>query len=70
MPLLAGWNDDDLHPQVVEALKVHQIACEEYDRKRTNIDTQYLKALAAAHDGDSEACKDVLAQVAAVRKLY
>ncbi len=70
MPLLNGFADDDLDPQVVEAIKVLAGVQDEYRRRVGSIDTQYLKALEASHDGDSLACRLVLAQVAAVRKLF
>jgi hypothetical protein len=68
--LLAGFNDDDLHPQVVEALKVLSARQDEHRRALGSLDAQYLKALEASHDGDDEACTDVKAQVAAVRNLF
>lgn len=68
--LLNGFADDDLHPQVVEALKVLRARQEEHRRAIDSLDTQYLKALEASNDGDSLDCRLVLAQVDAVRKQF
>lgn len=69
-PVLAGFADADLDAQVVEAVKVLAAAKETYQHAVRSLDTQYLKPLAAAHDGDSDACKAVLAQVEAVRAMF
>lgn len=63
-------SDHGLHPGVVEALKVLSARQDEYARALASLDAQYLKALEASHDGDSDACQQVLAQVAAVRALF
>ena len=70
MPLLAGFRDEDLDPQVVEALKVLGGVQDEYTRKVGSIDAQYLKALEASHDGVSAKCRLMLAQVKAVRARF
>lgn len=70
MPLLAGFHDEDLHNNVVEALKVLGSVQEEYARRLRSIDTQYLKTLEASNDGDSEACLQAKAQIAAVRAKF
>ena len=70
MPLLDGFRDDDLHSNIVEALKVLGTRKDEHARAVQNLDTQYLKALEASHDGDSDECEQVLAQIDAVRALY
>ena len=70
MALLDGFEDEDLASGVVEALKVLQIRKDAYQLATSNLDTQYLKALEASHDGDSDSCKQMLAQVAAVRALF
>jgi hypothetical protein len=69
-PQLDGFSDDALAQPIVEALKVLAARKDEYDRAVRSLDTQYLKALEASHDGDSPKCKQVLAQVAAVRQLF
>lgn len=68
-PTLDGFNDDDLHPQIVEALKVLTARQEEYHLAVASLDSQYLKPLEAAHDGDSVECQHIAAQVDAVRSL-
>lgn len=70
MPILDGFDDADLHPQVVEAVKVLTARKDEYQRAVQSIDGQYLKALEVAHDGDSMECNLVCAQVDAVRSLF
>jgi hypothetical protein len=68
--LLNGFADDELHPQIVEALKVLSVRQEEHRRALNSLDTQYLKALEASNDGDSLECRLVLAQVDAVRDRF
>jgi hypothetical protein len=58
---LRGFDDDDLHPQVIEALKRLQVAKDAYDHAVANINGQYLVALSGP-----EAC----AQADAVRALF
>lgn len=70
MALLDGFDDSELSQGIVEALKVLGARKDEYKRATESIDGQYLKALEASHDGASDACKSVLAQVAAVRQLF
>jgi hypothetical protein len=69
-PPLDGFAEVDLHPQIVEALKVLRAHQEEHQRVLASLDAQYLKPLEAAHDGDSEACQLMLAQIGAVRSLF
>ena len=69
MAVLDGFNDDDLHPQIVEAVKVLTARLEEHQRAVASLDSQYLKPLEAAHDGDSIECQLIAAQVDAVRAL-
>jgi hypothetical protein len=68
--LLAGFTDDDLHPQVVEALKVLRARKDEYARALASIEGQYLRPLEGAHDGKNDACTGMRAQLKAVRKLF
>lgn len=70
MPKLAGFKDEELHPQIVEALKVLQGKQDEYDRAMYSLDGQYLRPLAQSHDGKSPECLHVLRQVEAVRKKF
>ena len=67
---LDGFADADLHPQIVEALKVLRAHQAESQRVLASLDAQYLKPLEAAHDGDSDACQQMLAQIGAVRSLF
>jgi hypothetical protein len=60
-PQLAGFQDDQLHPQIVEALKRLEVAKDAYAHALANVDRQYLIALS-----DPE----VVAQVDAVRALF
>jgi hypothetical protein len=60
--LLAGWRNDQLHPNVVEALKVLADANSVLAARKASINGQYLQSL----DGlDSDSAK----QADAVRKL-
>ena len=59
---LAGYKDEDLHANVVEALKVFSAASAAFAHAKTSIDGQYLKGLDAL-GGDSAK------QAAAVRKV-
>jgi hypothetical protein len=58
---LRGFDDDDLHPQVLEAIKRLQIAKDGYDNAVASIDGQYLVSLSGAEAG---------AQADAVRALF
>jgi hypothetical protein len=58
---LRGFDDDDLHPQVLEAIKRLQIAKDTYDNAVANINGQYLVSLSGAEAG---------AQADAVRALF
>lgn len=69
MSKLAGFTDEELHPQVVEALKTLAGRQDEYHQAVTSLDAQYLRPIEAAHDGDSDECQAIKAQVAAVREL-
>jgi hypothetical protein len=68
-PVLDGFADDALDPQVVEAVKQLRLAAASYALQVQAIDTQYLKPLESAHDGDSPACLAIHAQLAAARAL-
>lgn len=59
-PLLDPWDNDMLHPNAVEALKVYRAAADVFAQAKQSIDGQYLKSL----DGLSA---DASAQAAAVR---
>jgi hypothetical protein len=67
---LDGFADAELHPQIVEAIKVLHAAKEAHQRALASLDAQYLKPLEAAHDGDDAACIWVQSQVKAVRSSY
>lgn len=69
MAKLAGFTDDELHPQIHEALKALAGKQDEYDNALASIDGQFLRPLQSAHDGTSDECLKVLGQVEAVRKL-
>lgn len=69
MGRIPGYDDTDLHPQIVEAAKALEVAAAFYHQRVQSIDGQYLKALEAAHDGTDAACLQVLEQVHAVRGL-
>ena len=60
--LLAGFRDEELHPNVVEALKVFANATAALESTKRSIEGQYLHSL------DSLTAKDAK-QAAAVRKL-
>ena len=68
-PVLDGFADDALHPQVVEAAKRFRLAAETYRAQVASIDQQYLRPLESAHDGKTRACLAVKAQLKAVRAL-
>ena len=59
-----------MHQNIEEALKALELADANYAQACEAIDRQYLKALAASHDGESDACVEVLEQVEFVRGLY
>jgi len=69
MSKLAGFTDEELHPQIVEALKVLAGKQDDYANAMTSLEGQYLRPIAASHDGLSDECLSVLAQVEAVRAL-
>lgn len=58
---LPGFTSADLHPQIVEALKAFEKACDHYDNAVASIDGQYLNALVNSPAAD---------QVAALRGLF
>ena len=70
MPILEGFTDTELDQNVVEAVKALHVAKAVYQRSLENIEGQHLRALEAAHDGESDACAGVHAQVDAVRSLF
>lgn len=60
--LLDPWDNDMLHPNVVEALKVYHAAAATFAHAKRSIDGQYLKSL----DGLDA---DAASQASAVRAL-
>lgn len=59
-----------MHSNIEQALKALHTAEEVYNGSLANIEGQYLRSLASAHDGDSAECLDIKAQVASVRAKY
>lgn len=58
---LPPFADDELHPQVLEALKNLEVACAAYQRAVDNLEGQFLKSI--DHGETAQ-------QVAAVRALF
>lgn len=70
MPKLKGFKDEDLHPQILEALKALEARQDDYHRALASLDAQFVKPLHAANDGDSDECVSFRGQCAAVRAKY
>jgi len=62
MAKLDPWDDDMLHPNTVEALKVYEASADTFAHAKRSIDGQYLKSL----DGLNA---DAASQAEAVRRL-
>jgi len=60
MPLLAPWRDDELHQNVIEALKRITVANDEHAAALENVDNQYLKSLEHADQESAAQANAVL----------
>jgi len=65
-----GILDSKLHATLHEAHRVLQVGIDAWLKVIDQCEGQYLRPLLNAHDGDSPACVDIQAQIAAFRALY
>lgn len=65
-----GILDSQLRPELHEAHRVLAAGMDAWQKVLDNIEGQFIRPLLNAHDGDSESCQQVQAQIAAFRTLY
>ena len=59
MAKLAGFDDDELHSNIQEALKVLTRAQEAYDHALNGIEGQYLRSLDPGYEDQANAVRDL-----------
>lgn len=65
-----GVHDHELRPELHEAHRVLSAGLDAFQKAIDQVEGQFLRPLANAHDGESPACLQVKAQLAAFRRLY
>lgn len=59
MPILTGFADAALHPNVLEALKALAKIEDAHTHALDGVETQYLKSLDVAYDDQAEAVREL-----------